>query len=127
MAFSMHPRLLVPALLLGCAAGALAQTPRPADEPPVVPQVERRSVTTPAFPSRDFELGAFVGTYATENFGASAVYGLRAGYHTVAAPPERQGREHVSVLALTPGADNSCVTTARRADRAAAPRCSPLP
>ena len=81
MAFSMHPRLLVPALLLGCAAGALAQTPRPADEPPVVPQVERRSVTTPAFPSRDFELGAFVGTYATENFGASAVYGLRAGYH----------------------------------------------
>ena len=47
----------------------------------MVPQVERRSVRTPAFPSRDFELGAFVGTYATENFGASAVYGLRAGYH----------------------------------------------
>jgi outer membrane beta-barrel protein len=81
MASSMHPRLLVTPLLLAAAVGTLAQTARPADEPPVVPQVERRSVRTPAFPSRDFELGAFVGTYATENFGASAVYGLRLGYH----------------------------------------------
>jgi len=82
----MHPRTLAP-LLLALGFSALAQTPqnppaiRAADEPPVVPQVDRREVRTPAFPSRDFELGAFVGTYATENFGASAVYGLRVGYH----------------------------------------------
>jgi outer membrane beta-barrel protein len=47
----------------------------------VVPQVERREVKLPRYPSNDFEIGAFVGTYATQNFGSSAVYGLRAGYH----------------------------------------------
>ncbi len=77
-------RRTLTALLLGTIAvtalPALGQT-RPADEPPIVPEVERRELRLPRFPSRDFELGAFVGTYATENFGASAVYGLRVGYH----------------------------------------------
>jgi len=35
----------------------------------------------PRFPSKDFEIGAFVGTYATQNFGSSAVAGVRLGYH----------------------------------------------
>ena len=35
----------------------------------------------PHFPSNDFELGLFTGTYATQNFGSSLVYGARAGYH----------------------------------------------
>lgn len=73
-------RTLTALLLSATAVTALAQT-RPADEPPIVPEVERRDLRLPRFPSRDFELGAFVGTYATENFGASAVYGLRVSYH----------------------------------------------
>jgi len=78
----MRPaRLACTALLLSLPLLAAAQDRRPADDPPVVPQVERRDVPLPKFPSRDFEAGAFVGTYATENFGASPVFGLRLGYH----------------------------------------------
>lgn len=81
---TMSPRrialfALTPVLL--AAGSAFAQANRPADEPPVVPQVDRRELRLPKFPSRDFEVGAFVGVYGTENFGASAVYGLRVGYH----------------------------------------------
>jgi len=48
----------------------------------VVPKVERRDMTLPKLPgSNDFEVGAFFGTYATQNFGASAVGGLRVSYH----------------------------------------------
>lgn len=74
-------RTALPSLLALAAAAAGAQDRKPADEPAVVPQVDRRDVPLPKFPSRDFEFGAFVGTYATENFGASAVAGLRLGYH----------------------------------------------
>jgi outer membrane beta-barrel protein len=35
----------------------------------------------PRFPSNDIEVGAFVGTYSTQNFGSSTVGGLRLGYH----------------------------------------------
>ena len=66
------------------ANGAFAQTtqqPRPNNEQVVVPQVERRDVKLPKFPSKDFEVGAFTGVYSTENFGAHAVIGLRLGYH----------------------------------------------
>jgi outer membrane beta-barrel protein len=35
----------------------------------------------PRLASNDFSVGAFIGTYATENFGASFVAGVRLGYH----------------------------------------------
>jgi outer membrane beta-barrel protein len=64
------------------AAPAFAQQqPRPSNEQVVVPQVERRDLKLPRFPSKDIEVGAFAGVYSTENFGANAVYGLRLGYH----------------------------------------------
>jgi outer membrane beta-barrel protein len=47
----------------------------------VVPALERRAVQKPRFPSNDFALGAFVGTYSTQNFGAAQVTGVRLGYH----------------------------------------------
>jgi outer membrane beta-barrel protein len=53
----------------------------PANEQVVVPQVDRRDVRVPRFPSRDWEFGVFGGTFATQNFGSSAVGGLRLGYH----------------------------------------------
>lgn len=75
----------LPATLLALAAGGalmpvLAQTAS-APEPVVQPQVERRTLKPPSYPSRDFAIGLFGGTYATQNFGTSAVGGVRLGYH----------------------------------------------
>lgn len=76
-------RILILALsLLGALpSAASAQSQQPANEQVIQPQVERRVVKLPKFPSKDFEFGLWAGTYATENFGASAVYGVRLGYH----------------------------------------------
>jgi outer membrane beta-barrel protein len=51
------------------------------DEPVIVPDVDRRDVRVPKFPSNDIELGLFGGTYTTDNFGTSGVGGARLGYH----------------------------------------------
>lgn len=59
-----------------------APTPSPAAGPQVVePQVARRELKLPKYPSRDFDIGLFTGTYALENFGNHTVSGLRLGYH----------------------------------------------
>jgi outer membrane beta-barrel protein len=87
----MHPRSLAP-VLLALAAAALPALASAADngtndsaaqatEQVVVPQVERRDVKVPRIPSNDVEFGAYLGTYETQNFGSSAVEGLRLGYH----------------------------------------------
>ncbi|MGB2816074.1 MAG: outer membrane beta-barrel domain-containing protein [Burkholderiaceae bacterium] len=61
------------------AAGASTQ--RPPNEQVIEPAVPRRDVRVPKIPSNDFIAGAFIGTYSSENFGASMVYGARLGYH----------------------------------------------
>jgi outer membrane beta-barrel protein len=75
----------LPAALLVLATGAsVAQTQPPTAQtnPQVIePQVARRELKLPKFPSNDIEIGLFGGTYATENFGSSAVGGIRLGYH----------------------------------------------
>ena len=73
-------------LALACSITAAqtpapAAAPQPANEQVIVPQVDRRDVRLPRFPSKDFELGVFAGTYATQNFGSNGLAGLRAGYH----------------------------------------------
>jgi outer membrane beta-barrel protein len=68
-------------LISSLCTSAFAQSTQPANEQVVVPQVERRDVKLPKFPSKDIEVGLIGGVYSTENFGASAVYGLRLGYH----------------------------------------------
>lgn len=77
--------LLMTALVLSPMWAAAADAPpaatQPANEQVVVPQVDRREVRLPRYPSKDFEFGLFAGTYATQNFGSSLVGGLRAGYH----------------------------------------------
>jgi outer membrane beta-barrel protein len=78
--------LALPLIALSLAAPlASAQTTpapqRPANEQVIVPEVDRRDVKLPKFPSKDIEIGIFGGTYATENFGASFVKGVRLGYH----------------------------------------------
>ena len=79
-----QPKLLALALLAcAAAAPALAQTQpqQPGNEQVIQPDVERRELRLPKFPAKDFEIGLYAGTYSTENFGASAVGGLRLGYH----------------------------------------------
>ncbi len=81
---TLHPRLAhaTATLLLALATTpTLAQTAPRAPEPVVVPQVERREVRPPRYPARDFAIGLMGGTYGTQNFGASAVVGVRLGYH----------------------------------------------
>ncbi|MFT3954714.1 MAG: outer membrane beta-barrel domain-containing protein [Piscinibacter sp.] len=78
------PALLSALLALPAAVPALAQTTAPQQAPNeqvIVPEVQRRDVRIPRFPSKDFEVGALVGTYATQSFGASAIGGVRLGYH----------------------------------------------
>jgi outer membrane beta-barrel protein len=80
--------IAIPLLMTAFAAPiAIAQTApggapqQPTNEQVIVPEVDRREVKLPRFPSKDFEIGVFGGTYSTQNFGASAVGGLRVGYH----------------------------------------------
>ena len=69
-------------LLAAASFAALAQsTPAANNDQVVIPQVDRRDIEKPKFPSNDFEIGLFTGTYATQNFGSSWVYGARLGYH----------------------------------------------
>jgi outer membrane beta-barrel protein len=68
-------------LLSTLAVPALAQTSVADNDAPVVPQVVRRDIARPHFPSNDFEIGLFSGVYEMQSFGSSAVYGLRLGYH----------------------------------------------
>ena len=46
----------------------------------IVPQVERREVHKPKYPSNDFEIGLFGGSYSSQNFGTSFNWGARLGY-----------------------------------------------
>ncbi len=78
----MNHTTLAAALLASLVGSALAADPPPkTTEQVVIPEVDRRDIQKPRFPSNDFELGVFGGSYATKNFGTSAVGGLRLGYH----------------------------------------------
>jgi outer membrane beta-barrel protein len=68
--------------LLGHAGARAADAPGPDAQPDqvIVPQVERRDVHKPKYPSNDFEIGLFGGTYTTQNFGTSGAFGARLGY-----------------------------------------------
>ncbi len=71
--------------LMPLAISAQQTTTSPASqaakEQVIVPDVNRRQLKLPRFPSKDFEISAFAGTYGAQNFGSSAVYGARLGYH----------------------------------------------
>ncbi|HEY9028622.1 MAG TPA: outer membrane beta-barrel domain-containing protein [Burkholderiaceae bacterium] len=90
-------RLSPLAVLARMAAGTLATaivlallvhgSARAADAPAadttdqvIVPQVERREVHKPKYPSNDFEIGLFGGSYTVQNFGTHFDWGARLGY-----------------------------------------------
>ena len=72
--------IVLAALGASCFGAAAADAPATTDQV-VLPQVDRRDVRVPRFPTTDFEIGAFAGSYSTPNFGSSPVVGLRLGYH----------------------------------------------
>jgi outer membrane beta-barrel protein len=80
---------IVAGTLLAPALAAAQATPPPttgtptqtSNEQVIQPQVERREVKLPKYPSKDFEIGLYAGTYATQNFGNSVVSGVRLGYY----------------------------------------------
>ena len=71
------PCLLAALLAAAAGAGAAAHQRRPTQQPGqragdrAAGRAARRA-SCPKFPSKDFEIGLFAGTYATQNFGASA-------------------------------------------------------
>lgn len=76
--------LLAAAPWAACAADAgqaAKDEAKSSSEQVIVPEIDRRDVRLPRIPSHDFSIGLFAGTYATQNFGSSAVGGLRLGYH----------------------------------------------
>ena len=85
---SSFPSSLTLALALAAAApAALAADAKPADakaqqdDQVIVPQVERRDLGLPHYPSNDFEFGLYLGGMNVQNFGTSATAGARLGYH----------------------------------------------
>ncbi len=74
------PRLAAGVALLSLLAALPARAADPANAV-VVPQVDRRDIQLPKFPSSDFEVGLYGGVYSTQNFGSSFAGGVRLGYH----------------------------------------------
>lgn len=72
---------LAPACAQTRTPPAAGQGTVPPNEQVIEPKVPRRDVRVPKIPSRDFIVGVFAGTYSTESFGASALFGTRLGYH----------------------------------------------
>lgn len=88
---SAQQHLSIPALLLAAAlpvhwaqaqtAPATPPNSQPAAEQVIQPQVQRREVKRPEYPSNDFAIGLYGGVYATQNFGSAGVGGVRLSYH----------------------------------------------
>jgi len=59
-----------------------ATTGEPADKKPIIdPKVTRRDIARSQIDTEDFELGAYYGIMAIEDFESHAVYGARIAYH----------------------------------------------
>jgi len=74
------------AIALCAAASSVAAQTAPAgatttSEQVIEPAVPRRDIKVPKIPSNDILVGAYLGSYSSEDFGASFVYGVRLGYH----------------------------------------------
>ncbi len=79
--FSAKQALLASALAVASWNALAADPPPPPNDQVIVPQVDRRDLEVPKFPSNDFEFGLYTGSYSTQNFGTSWVYGAKVGYH----------------------------------------------
>lgn len=77
-------QLLLIAVLVGSMPASIAVAAQPKDlelEPLVVREPERREIKVDDIDSENFEIGAYGGILDVQDFGANAVYGIRAAYH----------------------------------------------
>ena len=47
----------------------------------ILPEIERRTINTPAIDTEDFEVGPFAGILSIQDFGSDLIYGLRGAWH----------------------------------------------
>lgn len=75
--------MLVTLVLIGLQPVLAADNPvSPESTDQVIrPEIDRRTVTVPRIPAKDFELSLYIGQYNAEAFGVQPVYGARIGYH----------------------------------------------
>ncbi len=77
-------QLFLIAVLVGSMPASIAVAAQPKDlelEPLVVREPERREIKVDDIDSENFEIGAYGGILDVQDFGANAVYGIRAAYH----------------------------------------------
>jgi outer membrane beta-barrel protein len=77
-------QLLLVAALVGSMSAPVAFAAQPKDlelEPLVVREPERREVKVDDIDTENFEIGGYAGILDVQDFGANAVYGVRAAYH----------------------------------------------
>ena len=90
--FQLLSRPAAPALALALLAAIVPGIASAADKKPsddaaqadqqvIVPQVERRDLDLPRYPSNDIEFGLYLGGLSTQDFGTSPTAGGRLGYH----------------------------------------------
>jgi outer membrane beta-barrel protein len=80
MTFKVMALSLAAAAALPAAAQNTPAPPQGGDQV-IVPQVPRREIKQPRYPSNDFSISVFGGVYSVENFGSAGVSGVRLGYH----------------------------------------------
>jgi outer membrane beta-barrel protein len=68
-------------LLQACSLLQRNEPDHAEQEPVIMPDLERRTITEADIDSEDFEAGIFVGVMSVEDFGSNVVYGARAAYH----------------------------------------------
>jgi len=74
--------LLLAGLITAWCAPANAAAPEGDGHDAVVePRIERRAIHEPTIDAQDFEVGLYAGVISVEDFGSSAVYGVRGAYH----------------------------------------------
>jgi outer membrane beta-barrel protein len=73
--------VLSPLAVHAADAPATSTTTAGGNDQVITPDIDRREVHKPRFPSNDIELDLFAGGYTTSNFGSSGVAGGRLGYH----------------------------------------------
>jgi outer membrane beta-barrel protein len=77
-------QLLLVAALVGSMSAPVAFAAQPKDlelEPLVVREPDRREVKVDDIDTENFEIGGYAGILDVQDFGANAVYGVRAAYH----------------------------------------------
>jgi len=60
---------------------SIAATNNQNSENIITPDIERSETEVPRIKTEDYEIGAFVGIYSTEDFGTESVFGITGSYH----------------------------------------------